>query len=84
MWLHQAILQPKATNQLDNKRITSLRLCFADRVVLGSLPKNKNVKPTFAYPTSLKAGLDRYAALHAQVYGEAVDAGNVYRGGSEI
>lgn len=26
------------------------------------------------YPASLKAGLDRYAVLHAQTYGEAVDA----------
>ncbi|WP_434996826.1 DUF2274 domain-containing protein [Pectobacterium brasiliense] len=26
----------------------------------------------FAYPTSLKADLDRYAALNAQTYGEAV------------
>lgn len=25
-------------------------------------------------PASLKADLDRYAALHAQTYGEAVDA----------
>ena len=25
-------------------------------------------------PTSLKTDLDRYAALHAQAYGEAVDA----------
>ena len=29
---------------------------------------------TFACPASLKADLDRYAALHAQAYGEAVDA----------
>ncbi|HCE6431200.1 TPA: DUF2274 domain-containing protein [Pseudomonas aeruginosa] len=28
----------------------------------------------FACPASLKADLDRYAGLHAQAYGEAVDA----------
>ena len=41
---------------------------------LGPLPKTESVKLTFTCPTSLKADLDRYAALHAQTYGEAVDA----------
>lgn len=41
---------------------------------LGPLPKTENIKLTFACPTTLKADLDRYAALHAQTYGEAVDA----------
>lgn len=41
---------------------------------LGPLPKTEIVKLTFACPASLKADLDRYAALHAQTYGEAVDA----------
>ena len=41
---------------------------------LGPLPKTESVKLTFACPASLKADLDRYAALHAQSYGEAVDA----------
>ena len=41
---------------------------------LGPLPKVESVKLAFACPVSLKADLDRYAALHAQVYGEAVDA----------
>lgn len=41
---------------------------------LGPLPRTENVKLTFACPTSLKADLDRYAVLHAQTYGEAVDA----------
>ncbi|KWT79641.1 hypothetical protein AW889_13960 [Pseudomonas aeruginosa] len=40
---------------------------------LGPLPKTENVKLTFACPASLKADLDRYAALHAQTYGEPVD-----------
>lgn len=41
---------------------------------LGPLPKAESVKLTFTCPASLKADLDRYAALHAQAYGEAVDA----------
>ena len=41
---------------------------------LGPLPKTESTKLTFSCPTSLKADLDRYAALHAQTYGEAVDA----------
>ena len=41
---------------------------------LGPLPKTENVQLTFACPASLKADLDRYAALHAQTYGETVDA----------
>ncbi|CAJ2816389.1 small protein [Burkholderia pseudomallei] len=40
---------------------------------LGPLPKTESIKLTFACPTSLKAELDRYAALHAQIYGEAID-----------
>lgn len=41
---------------------------------LGPLPKTESVKLTFACPASLKTDLDRYAALHSQTYGEAVDA----------
>ncbi|WP_281687351.1 DUF2274 domain-containing protein [Pseudomonas citronellolis] len=41
---------------------------------LGPLPKTESIKLTFACPVTLKADLDRYAALHAQTYGEAVDA----------
>ncbi|WP_067648759.1 DUF2274 domain-containing protein [Dokdonella koreensis] len=41
---------------------------------MGPLPKTESVKVTFACPAMLKADLDRYAALHAQTYGEAVDA----------
>ena len=41
---------------------------------LGPLPKTESVKLTFACPASLRATLDRYAALHAQAYGETVDA----------
>ncbi|KGB98953.1 DUF2274 domain-containing protein [Burkholderia cepacia] len=41
---------------------------------LGPLPKKESIKLTFACPTSLKADLDRYASLHAQTYGEPVDA----------
>ncbi|WP_070158050.1 DUF2274 domain-containing protein [Sphingobium phenoxybenzoativorans] len=41
---------------------------------LGPLPKTESIKLTFTCPASLKADLDRYAALHAQTYGETVDA----------
>ena len=45
-----------------------------NKLRLGPLPKSETVKLTFACPGSLKADLDRYATLHAQTYGEAVDA----------
>ncbi len=41
---------------------------------LGPLPDTQTVKLAFACPAQLKADLDCYAALHAQTYGEAVDA----------
>ncbi|MGJ7505670.1 MULTISPECIES: DUF2274 domain-containing protein [unclassified Variovorax] len=41
---------------------------------LGPLPRTESVKLTFTCPGSLKTELDRYAALHAQTYGEVVDA----------
>ncbi|HBO2382259.1 TPA: DUF2274 domain-containing protein [Pseudomonas aeruginosa] len=41
---------------------------------LGPLPKTESIKLTFTCPASLKADLDRYAVMHAQAYGEAVDA----------
>jgi hypothetical protein len=41
---------------------------------LGPLPKTESTKLTFTCPVSLKADLERYAALHAQTYGETVDA----------
>lgn len=41
---------------------------------LGPLPKTESAKLTFAWPASLKVDLDHYAALHAQAYGETVDA----------
>ena len=41
---------------------------------LGPLPKTESIKLTFACPARLKVDLDRYAAQHAQTYGEAVDA----------
>ena len=45
-----------------------------NKLPLGPLPKSETFKLTFACPASLKADLDRYATLHAQTYGEAVDA----------
>ncbi|MGQ7814506.1 DUF2274 domain-containing protein [Metapseudomonas furukawaii] len=41
---------------------------------LGPLPKAESIKLTFVCPSSLRDDLDRYAALHAQTYGEAVNA----------
>ena len=41
---------------------------------LGPLPKTETVKLTIALTTALKSDLERYAALHAQTYGEPVDA----------
>lgn len=46
----------------------------AKKLRLGPLPKIENMKLTFSCPASLKADIDRYAALHAQTYGEAVDS----------
>lgn len=40
---------------------------------LGPLPDTQTTKLTFVCPANLKVDLDRYAALHAQAYGEAVD-----------
>lgn len=46
----------------------------AKKLRLGPLPKTETVKLTIAVTVGLKADLDRYAALHAQTYGEPVDA----------
>jgi hypothetical protein len=46
----------------------------ANKLRLGPLPKAESIRLTFTCSASLKADLDRYAALHAQTYGEAVDA----------
>lgn len=44
------------------------------RLRLEPRPRTESLNVTFACPAGLKADLDRYAALHAQAYGEAVDA----------
>jgi len=41
---------------------------------LGPLPKTATVKVTIVLTAALKADLERYAALHAQTYGEPIDA----------
>ena len=46
----------------------------ARKLRLGPLPSTTSTKLTFARPASLKTKLDQYAALHAQTYGEVVDA----------
>ena len=37
----------------------------------GPMPETESIKLTFACPASLKADLERYAALHGQTSGEA-------------
>jgi hypothetical protein len=46
----------------------------ASKLRLGPLPKTETVKLTIALTAALKVDLERYAALHAQTYGEPVDA----------
>ena len=46
----------------------------AGKLRLGPLPKTEVVKLTISVTAALKAELDRYSALHAQTYGEAVNA----------
>lgn len=41
---------------------------------LGPLPSSGSTKLAFICLASLKADLEHYAALHAQAYGDAVDA----------
>ena len=45
-----------------------------NKLRLGPLPKDETLKLTISLSTNLKAMLDRYAALHAQTYGESVDS----------
>ncbi|MFN3437404.1 MAG: DUF2274 domain-containing protein [Acidovorax sp.] len=49
----------------------------AAKLRLGPLPKATTVKLTVTMPAYLKAMLDRYAAQHAQTYGEPVDAASL-------
>jgi hypothetical protein len=46
----------------------------AGKLRLGPLPKTETVKLTITLNVALKADLERYATLHAQAYGVAVDA----------
>lgn len=45
----------------------------AGRLSLGALPRAGTVKLTVALSSTLHADLERYAAVHAQTYGEPVD-----------
>ncbi|MEB0139467.1 MULTISPECIES: DUF2274 domain-containing protein [unclassified Undibacterium] len=46
-----------------------------NKLRLGPLPtKTETVKITIALTTALKTDLERYAAQHAQTYGEPIDA----------
>ncbi len=49
-------------------------MSMTKKLRLGPLPKTESIKLMFACPATLKADLDRYAAMHAQTYGEVVDA----------
>lgn len=44
------------------------------RLRLGPLPRTEMTKLTIICTAALKSDLDRYAELHAQTYGESVDA----------
>ena len=46
----------------------------ASKLRLGPLPRTEMVKLTITLSIELKAMLDRYAGLHAQAWGEPVDA----------
>jgi len=46
----------------------------ARKLRLGPLPRLEATKLTFTCSANLRANLERYAALHAQTYGEKVDA----------
>ena len=41
---------------------------------LGPLPKTETLKLTISLTVELKVQLDRYAELHSQTWGDAVDA----------
>lgn|GEM_PF-6969743 len=52
----------------------------ARKLRLGPLPKTESINSRLG-PASLKADLDRYAAFHAQTYGEAdLPLGQLRRG----
>jgi len=46
----------------------------ANKLRLGPLPKTETVRFSFNCTKALQADLEQYTALHAQTYGEAVDA----------
>ena len=46
----------------------------ASKLRLGPLPRTETAKLTITLSTELKVMLDRYAELHAQAWGEPVDA----------
>jgi hypothetical protein len=45
-----------------------------NKLSLGPIPKVDTVRLTVTLPVGLKADLDRYAELHAQTWGEPVEA----------
>lgn len=47
---------------------------MTEKLRLGPLPRSELVRLTVVFPATVKADLDRYAALYGAAYGEAVDA----------
>lgn len=45
---------------------------MSPKLRLGPIPKTETVKLTIALSTTLKTNLDRYAALHAKVWGQPI------------
>lgn len=48
-----------------------------NKLRLGPIPKPEMVRMTIVLTSTLKAEIDRYAALHAQTWGEPVDAAGI-------
>ncbi|MCD9026643.1 DUF2274 domain-containing protein [Luteimonas sp. BDR2-5] len=46
----------------------------ANKLRLGPLPKTETVRFSFNCTKALQADLESYAALHAQTYGDPIDA----------
>lgn len=60
-------------------RITDTTIPADQGTAAGAAAQDRKRQVDFACPARLKAALDRYAVLHAQTYGEAVDATTLAR-----
>lgn len=68
------LIEPEHTRDARHACPASAVHGIAAHMPNGPQPKTENVKLTFTCPVNLKTDPDRYAALRAQAYGEAVDA----------